>query len=294
MSPKSTVLLVVLFLVVIVGYSSVYVVTEMEKAIVLRFGEAQQRDTGPGIHLKVPFVEDVIKFDGRVLTLDAPPERYLTSEKKYINVNSFVKWKISEVEKYYTASSGDERQAGILLQQRVNKGLRDQFGRRTMYEVVSGERDQLMSELTRILDKTAQTELGIQVLDVRVKKIDLPEEVSQSVYSRMRSEREKEAREYRSQGKEAAEGIRADADRQKIVIEAEAYREAEKTRGEGDALAASIYAQAYTQNPDFYSFYRSINSYRETFANKGDVFLLSPESDFLKYLKSSSGANTKK
>ncbi len=284
MSSKSTFTLAIFILAIYIASQCIYIVSERERAVLLKFGEVVETDVQPGPHFKIPIVNKVRKFDGRLLTMDSRPQRYLTLEKKAVIVDSFVKWRISSVEKYYTATSGDEFVAARLLSSRVDTGLRNQFGERSMHEVVSGERDELMQELTNDLNKIAQQELGIEVLDVRVKGIDLPSEVSNSVFSRMATEREKEARDHRAKGKELAEGIAADADRQKTVIEAEAFRDSEKIRGDGDAKAASIYAQAYQQDPEFYAFYRSLNAYKETFGNKGDLLVLEPDSEFFKYL----------
>ncbi|OMH31820.1 protease modulator HflC [Motiliproteus sp. MSK22-1] len=289
MNAKTIAIMAGILVVLIVGSKSLYIVDEKERAVLLQFGEVVDADVGPGLHFKLPVVNEVRKFDGRVQTLDARPQDYLTLEKKRLIVDSFLKWKISNVRSYYTATSGDEFRAGDILSSRVDTGLRNQFGQRTLNEVVSGEREELMLELRKTLSSATEEELGIEVIDIRVKRIDLPPEVSQSVYERMRAEREREARELRSKGKELAEGIRADADRQKTVLLAEAYREAETTRGQGDAAAAAIYAKAYNQDPEFYSFYRSLNAYQKTFSNKGDVMVVDPESDFFKYLKNATG-----
>ena len=284
MKPSSMIALIVLIVAVFVGYSSVYIVKETERGVLLKFGEVVNADLEPGLHFRFPIVNNVRLFDGRVLTLDAAPQSYLTLEKKSLEVDSFVKWKIDNVQKFYTATSGDEFRAAKLLSDRVDTGLRNQFGERTVTEVVSGEREQLMKELTESLSKIAEDEFGIEVIDVRVKRIDLPPAVSESVYQRMRTEREREASELRARGKELAEGIRADADRQKTVVEAEAYRESEWIRGEGDATAANVYANAYQQNPEFYSFHRSLQAYRKSFTGSGDMMVLKPDSDFFKYL----------
>jgi len=284
MTPRSLISLIAIFLVLLVGFQCMYIVSERERAVLLKFGEVVKTDVPPGLHFKIPIVNKVRKFDGRLLTLDSQSQRFLTLEKKAVIVDSYVKWRISSVEKYYTATSGDEFVAARLLSSRVDTGLRNQFGERSMHEVVSGERDELMTELTHNLNDIAQKELGMEVLDVRVKGIDLPPEVSSSVFNRMATERDREARDHRAKGKELAEGISADADRQKTVIEAKAFRDAEKIRGEGDALAAATYAQAYNQDPEFYAFYRSLKAYKETFSNKGDILILKPDSEFFKYL----------
>jgi membrane protease subunit HflC len=289
MTAKSLIATIVLGLLVILGMNSVYTVTELERAVLLEFGRVIDADVTSGIHLKKPFINEVRKFDARVLTLDAPAERFLTLEKKAVIVDSFAKWRVFDVQRYYTSTSGDEFRAIQLLKQRVNTGLRNQISKRTMHEVVSGERDLLMSVLTQELNEIASEELGVEIIDVRVKRIDLPTDVSQSVYNRMNTERQIEAREHRAKGQELALGITADADRQGVVIRADAYRQAEETRGEGDATAAAIYANAYNEDPEFYKFYRSMNAYKQTFANKGDILLVDPKSDFFKYLNESGG-----
>ena len=290
MKPRSMLVLVLLLLVFMVGSKSVYIISETERAVLLRFGEIVNNDVSPGLHFKVPFVNVVRKFDGRLLTLDARPQSFLTLEKKRLVVDAFIKWRIQDVGKYYTATSGDEFRAGDVLASRVENELRNQFGARTLNQVVSGEREELMTEVIQQLSQVAQDELGINVIDVRVKRVELPPEVSESVYQRMRTEREREARELRSRGKELAEGIRADADRQVTVVKANAYREAEETRGEGDASAANVYASAFNQDPEFYSFSRSLTAYKASFGGDGgDVLLLKPDSDFFKYLSKPTG-----
>ena len=284
MSVKAVVASIAGALILLLGANSLFVVSEFERAVLLKFGAVERADVPPGLHFKLPFVEDVRRFDARVLTLDAPAERFLTLEKKAVMVDSFAKFRVTDVEKYYTSTSGDENRAKDLLKQRVNTGLRNEISKRSLHEVVSGERDQLMQILTTNLDGVAKKELGVEVVDVRVKRIDLPDEVSDSVYNRMNTEREIEAAEHRAKGKELAVGIRADADRQQVVIAAEAYRDAERIRGAGDAEAAAIYAAAYNRDPEFYRFYRSMAAYRETFASKGDVLLVQPESDFFSYM----------
>ena len=268
---------------------SLYVVRETERAVVLRFGALLEIDSRPGLHVKIPLVDEVRKFDARVLTLDIPPESFYTLEKKRLIVDSYSKWRIADVETYYRATGGDETAAMTRLAARANDGLRNQFGKRRLHDVVSGEREKLMSDLTAELNSAVQKTLGIEVIDVRVKKIDLPEEVSDAVFNRMAAEREKLAREYRSQGKEQAEKIRADADRQVTIMEAEAYREAELARGEGDAEASAIYAAAYSKDPEFYAFTRSLKAYENTFGGSGDLMVLDPRSDFFRYLKESGG-----
>ena len=289
MQTKSILFGFLLVVVAVIAANSLYIVSEYERGVVLRFGKVSVSDVKPGFHVKWPFVDEVKKFDARVLTLDARPERFLTVEKKSITVDSFAKWRIKDVTKYYTATNGEEIRAERLLAQRINEGLRNQFAQRSLQEVVSGERDQLMVELAVQLDEFMNESLGIDVVDVRVKRIDLPKEVSDPVYNRMAAEREREAREHRSKGKEQAEIIRADADKQRTILSAEAYRDSELIRGEGDATAARIYADAYNKDPEFYAFIRSLNAYKNTFASKGDVLLVDPDSDFFRYLNQSAG-----
>ncbi len=289
MSNRSFFSLALLLIAVLLVLSSVYIVKETDRAVLLRFGKVEIADVPKGLQFKVPMVDVVRKFDSRVQTLDAPPEQFLNIEKKPLNVDSFAKWRIRDVQKFYTATNGSLDVANRLLAQRVNEGLRNEFGRRTLHEVVSGQRDEMMALLTQQLNEIAGTEMGIDVVDVRIKRIELPAQVSDSVFNRMRTERERQAADYRAKGKEAAEGIRAEADRQKIVIEAEAYRTAERNRGEGDAQAAATYADAYNRDPEFYAFMRSLQAYKETFANKGDTLVVDPDSEFFKYLKSAQG-----
>ncbi len=289
MNNKLFSVIVALLLVVFVGSNTLYIIKETERGVLLKFGKVVNADLQPGLHIKAPLMHEVRKFDSRVLTLDARPERFLTVEKKGMIVDSFAKWRIEDVGKFYTATNGEEARAERLLAQRINEGLRNGFGDRSLQEVVSGERDQLMVNLTESLNKLTMTEYGISLVDVRIKRIDLPPQVSEEVFNRMTTEREREAREHRSKGKEQAEVIRADADRQRTILEAEAYRDSELLRGEGDAKAAAIYANAYNKDPEFYSFMRSLTAYRETFNNKGDVMLVDPDSDFFRYFKNSDG-----
>ncbi len=287
MSNRNTITGILVILVLFLGSNAVYIVNEMERGVLLRLGKVVDPDVTTGLHFKVPFFEKILKFDGRVLTVDAPPERFLTLEKKALIVDSFAKFQVQNVEKYYTATSGEQRRAEELLKQRINNGLRNEMSRRTLHEVVSGERDELMEALVANLNLVADDELGVKVVDVRVKQIDLPPEVSQSVYNRMNTERDIEAKEHRAKGQEMAVGIIADADKQTSVILAEAYGDAETIRGDGDAEAAKLYAQAFNQDKEFYAFYRSMSAYRKTFAEKGDILLLDPNSDFFKYLSNS-------
>jgi membrane protease subunit HflC len=289
MTSRSTGLLVLLAALLLLGSSTLYVIQETEKAVKLRFGRLIQTDIQPGLHIKIPLADKIRKFDARVLTLDAEPASFFTVEKKRLIVDSFSKWRIVDVDTYYRATGGNEAIAQDRLASLVNDGLRNQFGARTLHEVVSGERDQLMKHLTENLNTTVRDSLGVEVVDVRVKGIDLPPEVSEQVYRRMQAEREKEARVLRSEGREQAEKIRADADRQKTILVANAYRDAEQTRGKGDAQATSTYAEAYNKDPEFYAFVRSLNAYQEAFASKGDVLLVDPDSDFFRYLNSQDG-----
>jgi|TARA_B110000046_G_scaffold137399_1_gene143700 membrane protease subunit HflC len=275
---------IVLMVILLGANSTLYVVSEFERGVKLQFGKLVEADIQPGLHVKVPFVDNVRIFDARILTVDAQPASFFTIEKKRLIVDSYAKWRISNVETYYKATGGVESVAQNRLANRVNNGLRNQFGTRTLNEVVSGERDLLMKNITDELNATVLENLGIEVVDVRVKRIDLPQEVSSQVFRRMTAERDKEARELRSTGKERAEKIRASADRERTIEVANAYRDAEELRGQGDAKAASVYAAAYRQDPEFYSFMRSLNAYKSAFSNKGDIMLVEPDSDFFKYL----------
>ena len=285
MSPKQLWAGLLVTLLVLVGSNAIFVVRETERGVLLKFGEVVNPDLKPGLHVKVPFVNNVRIFDGRILTVDSNPERFFTQEKKALIVDSYAKFRVKDTATFYTATNGEEVRAAALLAQRINDGLRNEVAARTVQEVVSGERDELMEAITERLSKVANIELGVEVIDVRVKKIDLPPDVSDSVYRRMNAEREKEARELRSQGQELAEGIRAAADREVTVIEANAFREAEFIRGDGDAQSTRIYAEAYNQDPEFYSFVRSLRAYRETFSSGSDVMLVEPDSQFFQYLR---------
>ena len=289
MTPRTMIIVVGVLLAVALASSAVFTVRSTERALILQLGAVTRADIPPGLHFKIPLIEDVRKFDARVLTLDSRAERYFTAEKKPLMVDSFAKFRIGDVEKFYTANSGEESRVRNRLQERINEGLRNQISRRSVHEVISGERDQLMQELRDELNEVMQRDLGVEVIDVRVKRIDLPREVSVSVYERMNSEREIEAQQHRAAGKEQALAIQADADRQAVVIEAEAYREAEQLRGDGDATAAAVYAAAFKEDPEFYAFYRSLEAYRSTFRGREDVLLLEPDSEFFRYLERSRG-----
>ena len=281
---KSMMTLVAGAALALAGWNSMYIVQQTERAVLLQFGRIVEANVQPGLHFKIPYVNQVRRFDARLMTLDSPTERFLTLEKKAVMVDAYAKWRVADAERFYTATSGVKQTADERLSRGLQAGLRDQFGKRTLHEVVSGERDALMADITQSLDKMARAELGIEVLDVRVKSIDLPSEVNRSVFERMSTEREREAREHRAKGNELAEGIRADADRQRRVLLAEAYRDAEKIRGEGDAQAAAIYSAAYGQNPQFYSFHRSLQAYRDSFADRRDVLVLDPKNEFFQYM----------
>ena len=266
--------------------ATIFTVDQRQYAIVFQLGEVRDVIAEPGLYFKWPLIQNVRYFDKRILTLDsAEPERVITSEKKNVLVDSYVKWKIVDPKLYYVSVAGDETRAKTRLSQTVNAGLREEFGKRTVHDVVSGERDKIMEQMREKADQDAR-KIGVQIVDVRVKRVDFPTEVSESVYRRMEAERKRVANELRSEGSAEAEKIRADADKQREVIVAEAYRDAQKMKGEGDAKAAATYAQAFSQNPEFYSFYRSLEAYRASFRNKSDVIVVEPNSDFFKYMKS--------
>ena len=290
MGPKGVVGLAGALIVVLLVLSSVYIIPETHRGVLLRFGELVETDIQAGIHFKVPVIDQVREFDIRVLTMDLPSRQYLTVEKKPLDVDSYIAWKIRDVDQFYRATGGDEFRAQSLLSSRVDNGLRDEFGIRTMVEVVSGQRDELMHTLRDRVNQTAQNEFGIEVLDIHVKAIEFPGQVSENVYRRMATEREKLAQEFRSRGRELAEGIRADADRQRTVILAEAFAQSEETRGEGDGQAARIYADAYGSDAEFYSFYRSLQAYRNTFMSKDDIMVIDSNSAFMKFLNDPQGA----
>jgi membrane protease subunit HflC len=278
----------------IVASTSLFTVDQRQHAIVFQLGEIRDVVSEPGLHFKWPLIQNVRYFDKRILTFDsAEPERFLTSEKKNVLVDSFVKWKIVDVRQYYVSVGGDEARAQTRLTQAVNAGLREEFGKRTLHDVVSGERDRIMEEMRSKADADAR-KIGAQVIDVRLKRVDLPLEVSESVYRRMEAERKRVANELRSQGAAEAEKVRADADKQREIIVAEAYREAQRVKGEGDAKSSAIYAAAFGQNPEFYAFYRSLDAYRNSFRNKSDVLVVEPTSEFFKYLKGSGAVGKSK
>ena len=294
MSGRNVVFTLVALLLVFLASNALYVIKETERAVLLQFGEVVNPNIQPGLHIKIPFVNNVRKFDGRVLTVDSQPERFFTQEQKALIVDSYAKFRVSDTSKFYTATNAEESRAAALLAQRINDGLRNQVAIRTIQEVVSGERDELMQALTDELNVVAREELGVDLVDVRVKQIDLPPDVSESVYRRMNAEREKEAREHRSQGQELAEGIRAAADREVTVLKANAYRDSELIRGDGDAIATATYAAAFNKDAEFYSFTRSLRAYQDAFQGNGDIMLLQPDSEFFRYLKDSSGGTALK
>jgi modulator of FtsH protease HflC len=269
----------------VIAAMTLFTVDQRQYAIIFQLGEVKEVIREPGLAFKWPMIQNVRFFDKRILTLDtAEPERFLTAEKKPVLVDSYVKWRIHDVKQYYISVGGDETVAKTRLAQTVNSGLREEFGKRTVHDVVSGARDKIMAEVQKKADADMRA-IGVEIVDVRLKRVDYPTDVSESVYRRMETERKRVANELRSQGAAEAEKIRADADRQREVIVAEAYRDAQKTKGEGDARAAAIYGQAFGQNAEFYSFYRSLEAYRGSFKNKSDVLVVEPNSDFFKYLK---------
>jgi len=274
---------IIAVLLVLLGFNSLFVVREGQTALVLQFGRIVRTGDQPGLHAKLPFIQQVMTFDNRILTLEAQPERYFTSEKKSVNVDFYVKWRIADNAAYYRATAGDELQAANRLTPIVKDALRFEFNGRTLQELVSAGRKDVTERVRKQTDAAAGKNLGISVIDVRIKRIDLPDEVSESVYKRMRAERTQLANELRYTGQQAAETIKADADRQAQVVKAEAERDAAKVKGEGDAQAAAIYAQAYGQDPEFFAFYRSLAAYRTSFKDGKGVLVLKPDSEFLKY-----------
>ncbi len=281
LNPK---MLILLFAVLFVGSMSVFTVDQREKVIVFRLGEIVRTDLEPGLHFKLPFINNVKKYDGRIQTLDSSPERFLTSEKKNVIVDTFVKWKISNVDNFYRAVGGDPRQVDTRLNQFVKEGMRAAFSKQTIKQLISVGRDKIRLSLVDDINLLGNG-LGIDIVDVRIKRIDLPEEVSSSVYKRMESERERVARDFRSRGKEAAERIRANADKQGEIILANSYKESQELRGSGDAQAAKTYATAYNKNKEFFAFYRSLDAYRKSMGSGNDLIVLEPTSDFFRYFK---------
>ena len=293
MSSRINLLGAVLVTALVVLAMSMFTVDQRQFAVVFQLGEDKRAISEPGLYFKVPMVQNVRYFEKRIITLDnAEPERFITSEKKNVLVDSYIKWRIVDPKLYYISVSGDESRAKTRLNQTVNAGLREEFGKRTVHDVVSGERDKIMEQMREKADSDAR-KIGVQIVDVRVKRVELPTEVSDAVYRRMEAERKRVANELRSEGSAEAEKIRADADRQREIIIAEAYRDAQKIKGEGDAKATSTYAQAFGQNTEFYAFYRSLEAYRGSFRNKGDILVVEPNSEFFKYMKSTGRGNDK-
>lgn len=288
MSPIKTFSLILTAIILWLVSMGFFIVDERELAVKFKFGEFERADYTPGLHWKIPFINTVRKFDSRILTLDAEPASYLTVEKKNVIVDSFIKWRISDVANYYKTMGGDERRAGQRLSQVIKNGLRDEFGKRTIQEAISGERAEIMNVITAQIEEQAK-QFGIEVVDVRLKRIELPPEVSGSVYDRMEAERSRVASDLRSRGREASERIRADADRQRTVTLAEAYRDSERLRGEGDGKAAEIFSKAFQKDEKFYAFYRSLDAYRNVFSTQSDVLVLDPESEFFDYFKNDNG-----
>ncbi len=281
----ASVFLGIVIAIFFLGSSAIYIVDERQQAILFQLGEVIDVKTNPGLYFKIPLAQNVRYFDKRILTMNTEePERFITSEKKNVLVDLFVKWRIVDVKQYYISVRGDEGLAQTRLAQTINASLRDEFGNRTVHDVVSGERDVIMEIMRQKADADARS-IGVEVVDVRLKRVDLPQEVSESVYRRMEAERKRVANELRSTGAAESEKIRADADRQREVILAEAYREAQKTMGDGDSQAAATYATAFQKDSEFYAFWRSMDAYKQSFKNKGDMMVLEPTSDFFKYLK---------
>ncbi|AOV16549.1 HflC protein [Acidihalobacter aeolianus] len=285
---KLRILGIVVAVAALLLYMSTYTVQQDQRAILFKLGVIKQSDIKPGLHFKWPLIETVRKFDARLLTLNSQPERFLTSEKKNVMVDFFVKWRIANLDQYYRSTRGDEQRAMTRLSQIMKDGLRSEFGKRTIQEAVSGERSEIMNTLNVDANKAAQ-QLGIHVKDVRIVSIDLPSEVANSVYKRMEAERARVAADFRARGKEAAERIRADADRERAVILANAYKQSQMLRGQGDASAAEIYAKSYDQNPSFYAFYRSLQAYRQSFDGKNNVLVLEPDSQFFRFFNQAEG-----
>nr|WP_150427732.1 protease modulator HflC [Dechloromonas sp. CZR5] len=293
MSSRMNLLGALVATVLVVLAMSMFTVDQRQYAVVFQLGEVKRAISEPGLYFKVPMVQNVRYFEKRIITLDnAEPERFITSEKKNVLVDSYIKWRIVDPKLYYVSVGGDESRAKIRLNQTVNAGLREEFGKRTVHDVVSGEREKIMDAMREKADADAR-KIGVQIVDVRLKRVELPTEVSEAVYRRMEAERKRVANELRSEGSAEAEKIRADADRQREIIIAEAYRDAQKIKGEGDAKATNTYAQAFGQNPEFYAFYRSLEAYRGSFKNKNDVLVIEPNSEFFKYMKSTGRGNDK-
>lgn len=289
MSTKINFLIALAAVALFIVSGSFYIVNETQRGVMVQFGEVINPDIKPGIHWKIPIIQNVKYFDGRLQVLDAQPGEFLTSEKKRLIVDSFIVWRIKDVERYYIRTQGEDAAARALMGPRVNDGLKNKIAERTLHQVVAVERDQIMENLRQELDDIVGDELGIEVVDIRIKRVEFSKEVSETVYQRMRSERNRDAADHRARGREIAEGIKAEADKEERIIIAEAYRDAEKVRGDGDAKAANIYAQAYGKDAKFYEFYRSLNAYKTSFANKSDLMVIDPDSEFFNYMNKSHG-----
>ena len=272
----------------IIGSASLFTVSEIEAAILFKWGKIERSDYQPGLHFKIPFVNNVRKFDNRIQTFDAKPEDYLTEEKKIVVVDSFIQWKIEDVEDFYVSMRGDMEIAQERIATIVKEGLRNEFGRRSMHEVISGERDIIMDDINKSANKNVKN-FGVRIVDVRIKRIEFPPKVSDKIFRRMETERSRIAKELRAQGNESAARITAEADRQVTILKADAYKEAEQVRGEADAKAADIYALAYGKNKEFFTFYRSLNAYQNTFGSASDIMVIEPDSDFFDYFKNVQG-----
>lgn len=283
MSARANLAIIVVGLLAILVYTSVFTVSEKELAIKFQFGRIVREDYQPGLQFKWPLVNNVIKFDKRILTRDNPSEEFLTNEKKNLIVDFFIKYRIADVGQYYRATAGNEARASQRLLENIKDGIRGEFAKRTVQQVVTADRAELMEPMMARAQQTAD-EFGIKVVDVRVKRIDLPDAVSESVFNRMRQERARFAAQLRAEGAEASERIQAEADRDRTVILAEAYRDAQLTRGEGDARSAEIYATAYEENPEFFFFHRRLEAYRKAMGREQDILVLSPDSEFFRYL----------
>jgi membrane protease subunit HflC len=289
MKASITAVLIAIVVLLVLGSMSLFVVDQRQSAIVFRLGEVVSIKSEPGLYWKMPFIEDVRLFDIRINTVDPEePERFLTSEKKNVLVDAFVKWRITDVKQYYVSVSGDARRARDRITKTVNDSLRAEFGKRTIQQVISGERDEIIELMREKVDEDAK-KIGVEILDVRLKRVDLTTEISDAVYRRMEAERKRVANELRSTGFADAEKIRADADRDREIIVAKAYGDAQRVKGDGDAQAAAIYSNSFKRDPEFYSYYRSLAAYRQTFRDKSDLMILEPGSDFFKYMKSPSG-----
>ena len=287
---KAIIIFALMVLLIIVG-ASVFTVTETEKAILFKWGKIERSDYEPGLHFKIPFVNDVRKFDDRIHTFDTKPEDYLTEEKKFVVLDSFIQWRIEDVKKFYVSMRGDMDVAEERIGTIVKEGLRNEFGKRILQEVISGERHIIMDDINKSANQNVK-QFGIKIVDVRIKRIEFPPKVSDKVYRRMETERTRIAKELRAEGNEKATKIRANADRQVTVLKADAFKEAQTIKGQGDGKAAEIYAQAYSQNKEFFSFYRSLGAYGKTFGNSSDIMIVEPDSDFFDYFKNVQGRTT--